>query len=90
MTTTNPKPQAMPKDAIAALRQRKAAVRKQLQESSAYIKATTRKMFAPPPKTTSKIGMFMNMVDQGMAIYDGVMMGLKVANNIRRIFRRRK
>ena len=28
----------------------------------------------------------MNMVDQGLAVYDGVMMGMRVARNIRRNF----
>ena len=32
----------------------------------------------------------MNMVDQGLAVYDGVMMGMRVARNIRRIFGKRR
>ena len=41
-------------------------------------------------EATSKLGSFMNMVDQGLAVYDGVMMGMRVARNIRRIFGKRR
>ncbi len=75
---------------MAALRQRKAAVKKQLQENSAYIRTTTKKMFGPPPQATSKIGSFINLLEQGVAVYDGVMMGMRVVRNLRRIFGKRR
>ena len=59
-------------------------------ESADFIKTTTHKLFTPPPQATSKLGSFMNMVDQGLAVYDGVMMGMRVARNIRRIFGKRR
>ncbi|MCD8318674.1 MAG: hypothetical protein LUC45_07495 [Paraprevotella sp.] len=84
---TTPSP-ATSQDALAHIRMRKAQISKQLKESTNYIKMETNRMFAPPPEATSKFGTFMNMVDQGIAVYDGVMMGLRVARNLRRLFGR--
>ena len=64
-------------------------VKKQMQESAAYIKATTRKMFTPP-KAGNKLESLMNMMDQGVMVYDGLMMGMRFARNIRRLFSRRR
>ena len=88
--TTNNIPTSAPQDALQAIRIRKAEVRSQLNASRDYIRASVKGLFAPPKKPASKWGNFMSMVDQGMAIYDGVMMGLRVAHNLRRIFRRRR
>ena len=79
-----------PQDELQAIRIRKAEVRLQIKASADYIKTTAKGLFAPPPKTSSKWGTLMNMVDQGMAIYDGVMLGMRVAQNFRRIFRKRR
>ena len=68
----------------------KAEVKSQKKKSADFIKTTTHKLFTPPPQATSKLGSFMNMVDQGLAVYDGVMMGMRVARNIRRIFGKRR
>lgn len=77
-------------DTLQQIRARKAEVRSQMKESADAVKATLHGLFAPPPKSSSKLGSFMSMVDQGLAVYDGVMMGMKVARNIRRIFGRRR
>ena len=66
-------------DVLQEIRTRKAEVKSQIKESADYIKTTTHKLFTPPPQATSKLGSFMNMVDQGLAVYDGVMMGMRVA-----------
>lgn len=77
-------------DVLQEIRTRKAEVKSQIKESADFIKTTTHKLFTPPPQATSKLGSFMNMVDQGLAVYDGVMMGMRVARNIRRIFGKRR
>ena len=77
-------------DALGALRQRKAAVKAQMKESMDYIRNTANSLATPLPRPTSKWGSFMNMIDQGLAVYDGVMMGMRVARNIRRVFGKRK
>ena len=86
---TNNKPGINPQDALADIRMREAEVKKQMQESAAYIKATTRKMFTPP-KAGNKLESLMNMMDQGVMVYDGLMMGMRFARNIRRLFSRRR
>lgn len=88
--TTNSNTPTAPQDALDSVRTRKAEVKAQIKASSTYIKTATRQLFTPPPKATSKLGTFMNMVDQGMAIYDGVLIGMRVVRNVRRIFGRRK
>ena len=87
---TNNNPSGIyPDDILAAIRTRKAEVKKQLQESATYIKTTTRKMFTPP-QATNKFESLMNMMDQGVMVYDGLMMGMRFARNIRRLFGRRR
>ena len=56
-------------DVLQEIRTRKAEVKSQIKESADYIKTTTHKLFTPPPQATSKLGSFMNMVDQGIAEY---------------------
>ena len=81
-------PSHQTEDVLQEIRTRKAEVKSQIKESADFIKTTTHKLFTPPPQ--SKLGSFMNMVDQGLAVYDGVMMGMRVARNIRRIFGKRR
>lgn len=76
-------------DALTALRERKAAVRTQLHESAQLLKSTTQGIFAPP-KATNKLEAFMNLFDQGVAIYDGVLLGMRVVRNLQRVFGRRR
>ncbi len=88
--TANDFPYHHAEDALQGIRARKAEVRSRIKESAALIKTTTHELFTPPAQATSKLGSFMNMVYQGLAIYDGVMMGMKVTRNIRRFFGRRR
>lgn len=77
-------------DTLQQIRTRKAEVRSQMKESADAVKATLHGLLAPPKKASSKLGTLMSMVDQGLAVYDGIMMGMKVARNIRRTFGRRR
>ena len=83
-------PSHQTEDVLQEIRTRKAEVKSQIKESADFIKTTTHKLFTPPPTSHIKLGSFMNMVDQGLAVYDGVMMGMRVARNIRRIFGKRR
>ena len=76
-------------DVLQEIRTRRAEVKSQIKESADFIKITTHKLFTPP-QSTSKLDSFMNMVDQGLALYDGVMMGMRVARHIRRFFEKRR
>ncbi len=90
MLIENKIPSRHAEDVLQEIRTRKAEVRSRIKETAGYIRTTTHDLFTPPPRATSKLGSFMSMVDQGLAIYDGVMMGMRVARNIRRIFGRRR
>ena len=68
------------------IREEKKQVRKQILESTDRIRSTYQGMVAPPKPPTTKMESFMNAFDQGMAIYDGVMMGMRIVRTIRSIF----
>ena len=42
-----------------------------------------------PPKATGRFGGLMNNFDRVMAVYDGVMLGMKIIGRVRRLVRRR-
>lgn len=71
---------------LELLREEKRQVRKQIKESSDRIRNTYQSIVAPPKQPTTKMESFMNAFDQGMAIYDGVMMGMRIVRAIRSIF----
>lgn len=48
---------------------------------------TAKKIFAPLAPTTSKVDALMRSFNMGMAVFDGIVMGIKVMHKIRRYFR---
>lgn len=42
-----------------------------------------------PPKATGRFGGLMNNFDRVMAVYDGVMLGMKIIGRVRRLVRKR-
>ncbi len=85
MTTTNQP--AGQNDMLAYIHNRKSELRKEIQICNENIRNTTRTLFAPP-KANNKMESFFNIIDQGMAVYDGVVLGMRVMRNFRRIFSR--
>lgn len=49
--------------------------------------ATTREIFAPLAPATNKADAIMRSFNTGMAIFDGVVMGIKIMKKIRAYFR---
>ena len=49
--------------------------------------ATTREIFAPLAPATNKADAIMRSLNTGMAIFDGVVMGIKIMRKIRAYFR---
>ena len=49
--------------------------------------ATTRELFAPLAPATNKADAIMRSFNTGMAIFDGVVMGIKIMRKIRAYFR---
>lgn len=76
-------------DALAAIRRQKADIRKRIRTSAETIRATTHDLFAPPV-ATNKTERFMNLIEQGIAMYEGVMLGMRVLRNVRSLFGRKR
>ena len=89
MTTANNNTATYAPDALAALRERKREVRAKIEKSKLLMALTTKAMYTPP-KATNRIEALMNMVDQGMAIYDGVMIGMRLMQGFKRVFGHRR
>jgi hypothetical protein len=88
--TQNSSPQPTHNDALADIRKRKAEIKCQINESAKLMKEDFNSLFAPAPKPASRFGNILGMVDNGVAIFDGLLLGMKVVRSIRRIFGKRK
>ena len=60
----------------------------ELREQKRIIKRNINDLIAPP-RSTTKIGTFMNTFDRAIAIYDGVMVGMRVMHRSKTLFRSR-
>lgn len=78
-----------PRDMMAYIRTRKNEIRQEIRQSNAQMRTTMQAMFTAP-KAGNKMESFFNVIDQGMAVYDGVMLGMRVMRNVRRIFGRKR
>lgn len=68
---------------------RKQQLLMQIRSQKAKIQLTAGDLFAPVTAET-KMEMFMNSVNSGIAMYDGVMTGIKVVRRIRNFFKSKK
>lgn len=59
-----------------------------IRKSSSRIKELTSSMFSPP-KRSGRFGSVINNVDRILAVYDGVMFGVKIIGRVRKLIRRR-
>lgn len=78
-----------PRDMMAYIRTRKNEIRQEIRQSNAQMRTTMQAMFTAP-KAGNKMESIFNVIDQGMAVYDGVMLGMRVMRNVRRIFGRKR
>lgn len=77
-------------DALADIRRRKAEIKCQMDESAKQMKEQFNSLFAPAPKPASRFGNILGMVDNGVAIFDGLLLGMKVVRSMQRLFGKRK
>lgn len=63
--------------------ERKKNVRKELEDQKSIIQEQTKELFYPQPKDTG-ISSFMDSFNKGLALYDGVMTGIKLMRKVRR------
>lgn len=66
----------------------KAEKLEEIREQKRAMTRTARRIFAPLAPAASKGDALMRSFNTGMAVFDGVMMGLKIMKKIRRFFRK--
>ena len=85
MNTTKPDPTITLED----IAQRKTTLKKQLDEQRSAIIATAKQTFAPS-KEEASLHPLMQSMSRGLAIYDGMMTGIKVMRRIKSFLKRIK
>lgn len=78
-----------PQITLEEITRQKKAVRLQIREQRDRIQQTATELFSPV-KATTKVEMLMNSVNSGIAVFDGVMTGLRIMRRVRGLFRRKK
>ena len=68
---------------------RKKEVQRQIKEQQQLMQSTAAGLFAPVT-AANKVELFMNSVNSGMAMFDGVMTGIKVVRRVRGFFKRKR
>lgn len=64
----------------------KAALKEDIRQQKEVIGHCARQIFAPFSPATSKAGSIMQTFHTGMAIFDGILLGMKVMRKIRKVF----
>ena len=72
---------------LEEISRRKAQLLKEIRQQKELMKATASDLFAPV-RPTSKANAIMHSIQSGMAVFDGVMLGMKIIRRIRKAFRR--
>ena len=74
---------------LEEISRRKKEVKKQIEIQKVLMTSTASELFSPT-KATNKMEFFMNSFNSGMAVFDGVMTGLKIMRRIRLLFKKKK
>lgn len=75
---------------LEEIAERKKKLLNEIHAQKKAMTATTRELFAPLAPATDKTNSLMRSFNTGMAIFDGVMLGIKIMRKVRRYFRRLK
>lgn len=75
---------------LESIAQRKQEVRKKLHLQKLIMTDTTRDLFAPLAPAADKGNAIMRAFNTGMAVFDGVMLGLRMMKRVRRMFSSKK
>lgn len=73
---------------LEELRQQKAEALEELRAQKQAMADTARNLFAPIAPAANKGTAIMRAFNTGMAVFDGVMLGIKLMRKARKIFRR--
>lgn len=85
MSTQTPK-----KITLEDIAQQKAKLLVEIHTQKKAMTSTVREIFAPLAPANNKADAIMRSFNTGMAIFDGVMMGIKIMRKIRKYFRNLK
>ena len=69
---------------------RKEKLLKEIHAQKQAMTTTTRRIFAPLQPATNKADQLMRSFNTGMAVFDGVMIGIKIMRKVRRYFKNLK
>lgn len=75
---------------LEEISERKKKVLGEINASKRAMTTTTREIFSPLVPATTKADSLMRSFNTGMAVFDGVVMGIKIMRKIRRYFRNLK
>ena len=75
---------------LESIAQRKGEVRKKLHLQKQIMTDTARELFAPRAPAADKGNAIMRAFNTGMAVFDGVMLGLRMMKRVRRMFSSKK
>ena len=71
---------------LESITQQKAALLQQIRMQKEIMTDITREIFAPVAPATNKANAMMRAFNTGMAVFDGVMLGLKLMKKFRNFF----
>lgn len=74
---------------LEEIKEEKLRVQRKIGDQKASIANTWNEIFEPR-KASTKAEQVFNLVDNGIAIYDGAMLGYKIIHRLRDFFRRKK
>lgn len=75
---------------LESIARQKAELRQQISQQKEVMTRLTQEIFAPLEPATNKAGSVMRAFNTGMAVFDGIMLGVKVMGRFRRFFSRRR
>lgn len=79
----------MQNDPFVQIRKEKRRLRCEIEECRASIVAQAREMASPVPKATAKMQLASKVIGRGMAVMQGVLIGIKAFRSLQKIFRKR-
>lgn len=75
---------------LESIAQQKSELREKLRVQKEIMTDTARELFAPLPPAASKSNAIMRSFNTGMAVFDGLMLGMKLLKRFRRMFGSKK
>lgn len=75
---------------LESIAQRKATLQQQIQQQKEIMAVLTQEIFAPLEPATNKANAMMRAFNTGMAVFDGVTLGIKMMKKFRKLFGRRR